>query len=133
MILGLAVMGFPLSVVVLIGAIVLVGIVVNNAIVLVDTMLQLEREGMARKDAIVHASSIRLRPVAITATTTILGLVPMLLAQGEGAQIRQPLALVLVVGLSVSTVLTLVVIPVFYQRFMPRVTPDGRSFPLPDA
>lgn len=132
-ILGLAVMGFPLSVVVLIGAIVLVGIVVNNAIVLVDTMLQLEREGMARKDAIVHASSIRLRPVAITATTTILGLVPMLLAQGEGAQIRQPLALVLVVGLSVSTVLTLVVIPVFYQRFMPRVTPDGRSFPLPDA
>lgn len=118
-VIGLAAGGFPLSVVVLIGAIVLVGIVVNNAIVLVDTMLQLERSGMPRKEAIVHASSIRLRPVAITATTTILGLVPMLLARGEGAQIRQPLALVLVVGLSVSTLLTLVVIPVFYRKFMP--------------
>lgn len=122
-VLGLAVSGFPLSVVVLIGAIVLVGIVVNNAIVLVDTMLQLEREGMERKSAIVHASSIRLRPVAITATTTILGLVPMLIGQGEGAQIRQPLALVLVVGLSVSTLLTLVVIPVFYRTFMPNTRP----------
>lgn len=121
-IIGLALAGFPLSVVVMIAAIVLVGIVVNNAIVLVDTMLQLERGGMARQDAIVHASSIRLRPVAITATTTVLGLIPMLIAQGEGAQLRQPLALVLVVGLSVSTLLTLVVIPVFYQHFMPKIS-----------
>lgn len=132
-ILGLALGNFPLSVVVLIGAIALVGIVVNNAIVLVDTMLQLERDGMGRQDAIVHASSIRLRPVAITATTTILGLVPMLLARGEGAQIRQPLALVLVVGLSVSTLLTLVVIPVFYQQFMPVVRKALSSAPPPAA
>lgn len=120
-VISLALAGFPMSVLVLIGVIVLVGIVVNNAIVLVDTMLQLERGGMPRRDAIVQASSVRLRPVLITATTTVLGLLPMLLARGEGAQLRQPLALVLVVGLSVSTVLTLVVIPVFYQQFMPKV------------
>lgn len=123
-IIGLGIAGFPLSVVVMIAAIVLVGIVVNNAIVLVDTMLQLERGGMARQDAIVEASSIRLRPVAITAMTTVLGLIPMLVARGDGAQLRQPLALVLVVGLSVSTLLTLVVIPVLYQRFMPSMR-DG--------
>lgn len=120
-VIGLALAGFPMSVLVLIGVIVLVGIVVNNAIVLVDTMLQLERSGVPREDAVVRASSIRLRPVLITATTTVLGLIPMLLARGEGAQIRQPLALVLVVGLSVSTLLTLVVIPVFYQQFMPKI------------
>lgn len=122
---GLALVGFPISVLVLIGLIVLVGIVVNNAIVLVDAMLQLERAGVPRDEAIVSASASRLRPVMITAMTTVLGLIPMLVATGEGAEIRQPLAFVLVVGLSVSTLLTLVVIPVLYQSFMPRVSSGG--------
>lgn len=129
--LALFVAGFPISILVAIGMIVLVGIVVNNAIVLVDTMLQLEREGQEREDAISHASSIRLRPVLITAMTTILGLLPMLFARGEGAEIRQPIALVLVVGLSVSTLLTLIVIPVLYQQFMPTVRAPS-LMPSPD-
>lgn len=121
-VIGLAIVGFPISVLVLIGWIVLIGIIVNNAIVLVDAMMHLERMGVERHQAIVEASATRLRPVLITATTTILALVPMLFARGEGAEMRQPLAFVLVVGLSVSTVLTLVVVPVLYQAFMPKIS-----------
>lgn len=122
-VIGLAWAGFPVSILVLIGGIVLVGIVVNNAIVLVDAMLQLERAGVARDVAVVQASRTRLRPVLITATTTVLGLLPMLISTGEGAEIRRPLAFVLVVGLTAATVLTLVVIPVFYRLFMPAPKP----------
>lgn len=105
----------PLSVVVFIGAIVLAGIVVNNAIVLVDTVLLMRRRGLDKRDAIVEAGRVRLRPVLITATTTMLGLLPMALGFGEGAEIRRPLAWVVIAGLGSSTLLTLVIIPVIYD------------------
>ena len=109
--------GLPVSVVTFIGAIVLAGIVVNNAIVLVDTILLLRRRGLAKDRAIIEACRMRLRPVMITATTTVLGLLPMALGLGEGAEIRRPLALVVIAGLSASTLLTLVVLPALYHVF----------------
>ena len=108
---ALVVAGLPISVVSLIGMIVLSGIVVNNAIVLVDYALQLLREGHEPDVAVSLAARVRLRPVLITTLTTVLGLLPMLLSTGEGAEIRQPLAFVVVTGLTSCTVLTLVVIP----------------------
>ncbi len=105
----------PISVVVFIGLIVLAGIVVNNAIVLVDYILQLRRRGLARHEAIITACAVRLRPVLITAATTVLGLLPMALSAGEGAEIRRPLAWVVTSGLLSSTVLTLLVVPVVYD------------------
>ncbi|MEL6178563.1 MAG: efflux RND transporter permease subunit, partial [Myxococcota bacterium] len=104
----------PISVVVFIGLIMLAGIVVNNAIVLVDYILQLQARGMAQHDAIVEACRIRLRPVLITTLTTVLGLIPMALGLGEGAEIRQPMALTVIAGLASSTLLTLLVIPVVF-------------------
>jgi HAE1 family hydrophobic/amphiphilic exporter-1 len=105
----------PISVVVFIGAIVLAGVVVNNAIVLVDTINRLRAEGAARDDAIVAASRLRLRPILITTMTTVLGLVPLALGVGEGAEIQAPLAITVIAGLSSSTLLTLGVIPVVYR------------------
>ncbi|HCP47881.1 MAG TPA: acriflavin resistance protein, partial [Deltaproteobacteria bacterium] len=105
----------PVSVVVLIGAIVLVGIVVNNAIVLVDCANRLTADGEDSREAIVEASRVRLRPILISTCTTVLGLLPMVLGGGEGSEIRQPLALTVIAGLVASTVLTLGVIPVLYQ------------------
>jgi len=104
----------PVSVVVLIGAIVLAGVVVNNAIVLVDTINRRRARGLSRRDAIHAASVLRLRPILITTTTTVLGLLPLALGAGEGAEIQQPLAITVIAGLSSSTLLTLVVIPVVY-------------------
>lgn len=112
---ALAMLGTPVSVVVLIGVIVLAGIVVNNAIVLIDYVIALRRRGAEKRAAIVEACSLRLRPVLITATTTVLGLLPMAMGLGEGAEIRRPLAWVVISGLAVGTVLTLVVIPLVYD------------------
>ena len=103
------------SVVVLIGVIVLAGIVVNNAIVLVDYILTLRRRGMAKRDAIVEACSVRLRPVLMTASVAILGLVPMLISSGVGAETQRPLATVVVGGLLSATLLTLFLLPVLYE------------------
>jgi HAE1 family hydrophobic/amphiphilic exporter-1 len=105
----------PISVVAVIGVIILAGIVVNNAIVLVDSILQHRREGLDIERAIVEACTIRLRPVLITTLTTVLGLLPMAFETGEGGEIRQPLALVIMAGLTSSTLLTLFVIPVVYR------------------
>jgi len=105
----------PVSVVAVIGVIILAGIVVNNAIVLVDSILQHRRDGQALERAIVEACTIRLRPVLITTLTTVLGLLPMAFESGEGGEIRQPLALVIMAGLTSSTLLTLFVIPVVYR------------------
>jgi HAE1 family hydrophobic/amphiphilic exporter-1 len=105
----------PISVVVFLGLIVLVGIVVNNAIVLVDRVNQLRRQGLERRAAIVRAGSQRLRPILMTTLTTVLGLVPLAVAGGEGAEIRAPLALVVIGGLLSSTLLTLIVVPVCYD------------------
>ena len=118
------------SVVVLIGAIVLAGVVVNNAIVLVDYANQLRDRGRTVLEAIVEAGRIRLRPILISTLTTVLGLLPMAVGTGEGSEIRQPLALVVIAGLLSSTVLTLVVIPVLYKivvRSTPTLTPTPEA------
>jgi HAE1 family hydrophobic/amphiphilic exporter-1 len=111
----LFVTGVPLSVVVFLGMIILAGIVVNNAIVLVDYINQLRREGMEKVEAIVEAGSARLRPIFMTASTTVLGLLPMALGLGDGAEIRTPMAITVVAGLISSTLLTLVIIPTVYS------------------
>ena len=103
------------SVIVLIGVVMLADIVVKNAIVLVDYINRFREEGMAREEAIVEAGRVRLRPILMTTLTTILGLVPMALGLGEGAEIRQPMAITVIGGLAVSTLLTLIVIPVVYS------------------
>jgi len=111
---GLLVTQTAVSVVVLIGAIVLCGVVVNNAIVLVDTINQQRASGVERIEAIKTAAQLRLRPILITTLTTILGLLPLALGFGEGGEIQRPLALTIIAGLTSATVLTLGVIPVVY-------------------
>jgi len=110
-------LGVPLSVVVFLGIIILAGIVVNNAIVLVDYVNQLRRRGMSKTEALIQAGSIRLRPILMTTLTTVLGLIPMALGLGEGAEIRTPMAITVIAGLTSSTLLTLVVIPTVYSLF----------------
>ena len=109
--------GIPLNVMVFLGVIMLAGIVVNNAIVLVDYINQLRRNGMAKLEAIKLAGRVRLRPILMTTATTVLGLLPMALGLGDGAEIRTPMAITVIAGLISSTVLTLVVIPTFYAIF----------------
>jgi HAE1 family hydrophobic/amphiphilic exporter-1 len=103
-----------LSVVVLIGMILLAGIVVNNAIVLIDYTNQLRAKGLEKVAALRQAGQVRLRPILMTTATTVLGLLPMAISHGEGSELRVPLALTVMGGLIVSTLLTLVVIPVVY-------------------
>ncbi|MFQ5792690.1 MAG: efflux RND transporter permease subunit, partial [Acidobacteriota bacterium] len=107
--------GKPVSVIVLIGVVMLAGIVVKNAIVLVDYINRLREQGMPKHQAIVEAGKTRLRPILMTTLTTILGLVPMALGLGEGAEIRTPMAITVIGGLAVSTLLTLIVIPTVYS------------------
>lgn len=114
---GLYVTQLPLNVIGIIGLIILVGIVVNNAIVLVDYINNRRDRGEDRNVAIMKAGPIRIRPIMMTALTTILGLVPMSMGIGEGAELSQSMAVVVIGGLSLSTVLTLVVVPVMYTIF----------------
>ena len=95
----------------------LAGIVVNNAIVLVDYINQLRQRGMKKVDAILTAGKVRLRPIMMTTSTTVLGLLPMALGFGEGAEIRTPMAITVIVGLITATVLTLIIIPTVYSVF----------------
>jgi len=108
-------------VIVLIGAIMLVGIVVNNAIVLIDAINRLRRQGLDKTEAVVRAGHIRLRPILMTTLTTILGLLPMALAWGEGSELRSPLAITVASGLAVGAFLTLVVIPAAYMIVPSRI------------
>jgi len=112
--LALKLLSLNLSIVVFLGMIMLAGIVVNNAIVLVDYVNTLRKRDMTRDEAIVLAGSVRLRPILMTTATTVLGLLPLALGMGDGAEIRSPMAIAVISGLISSTVLTLVVIPVFY-------------------
>ncbi len=114
---GLAITQTPLSVPAFIGIIMLAGIVVNNAIVLVDYVNTLRKRGMERTDAILKAGPTRLRPILMTTLTTILALSPLALGIGEGAESQAPLAIVVIGGLLSSTLLTLVIIPVVYTLF----------------
>ena len=107
--------GATLSVVSFVGAIILAGIVVNNGIVLVDHMNKLRQEGLCLKDAIIKGGLDRIRPVLITALTTMIGMFPMALAGGSGSELRSPMALTVIGGLFTATILTLLYVPIFYK------------------
>lgn len=106
--------GTALSVMALLGVIILGGLIVNNGIVLLEYVNELRREGVELREAIVRGSKIRLRPILMTALTTVFGLIPLSLGIGEGAQLQAPMARVIMGGMISSTFLTLVVIPVLY-------------------
>jgi len=112
---ALAMFGHTVNVVALIGAVMLAGIVVNNAIVLIDAVNQLRQGGLTKEEALVEAGLLRMRPILMTSSTTILGLLPMAIGLGEGAELRAPLAITVIGGLTVATALTLIVIPVLYS------------------
>ncbi|NDI36395.1 efflux RND transporter permease subunit [Chengkuizengella sediminis] len=111
---GLLITGTDLSFSALIGVIVLAGIVVNNAIVLVDYINQLKKSGESRNHSIVLAGKSRLRPILMTTFTTVLGMVPMALGIGEGTEMQQPIGIVVIFGLLVSMFFTLLFVPVMY-------------------
>ncbi|MEW6355413.1 MAG: efflux RND transporter permease subunit [Planctomycetota bacterium] len=122
---ALVLAGQNISVVVLIGVVLLAGIAVNNAIVLVDCINARRGEGMSRREAIAEAGKLRLRPILMTTTTTILGLLPMavpsmmpaFLGAGQGAEMRQPMGIAVIGGMVSSTLLTLVFVPTLYEVF----------------
>lgn len=115
--LGLLITGKDVSVVSMMGFVMLMGIVVNNAIVLVDCINRLRLEGMTMDEAIINAGAVRMRPVLMTAVTTVLGLLPLALGLGDGAEMIQPVAIVCIGGLIYGTLTTLVIIPVMYKLF----------------
>ncbi|MDO9694183.1 MAG: efflux RND transporter permease subunit [Candidatus Latescibacteria bacterium] len=122
---GLALTGTPISVIAVIGAIMLAGIVVNNGIVLVDRINQLRRDHDL-ENAVRLAGRERLRPILMTTATTVLGLLPMALGLGEGAELRAPLAITVIWGLTLATLLTLVVVPAAYALITPGRTERER-------
>ncbi len=107
--------GSPASVVVFIGLILLVGLVVKNAIILIDKVNQLREAGVAKREALVEGARSRLRPIVMTTMTALFGFMPLALAFGEGSEVRSPMAITVIGGLLVSTLLTLLVIPVVYD------------------
>ncbi len=117
----------PINVVVMIGLVMLGGIVVNNAIVLVDAVNQLRAEGGPLHEALRQAGLRRMRPILMTTGTTVLGLLPMALGLGEGGELRAPLAITVIGGLTVATLLTLFVIPVLYELVERRREPTAQA------
>jgi HAE1 family hydrophobic/amphiphilic exporter-1 len=113
-VLGLWITSSTISVVVFIGLILLAGIVVNNAIVLIDLINKLRASGMDKVKAIMEGGRARLRPILMTMLTTTLGLLPLAIGIGEGAEVRAPMAITVIGGLTISTLLTLIFIPVVY-------------------
>jgi len=112
---GIFLMGDNISVVSFIGLILLMGIVINNGIMLVDFINRKRKEGLTTYDAILFAAPVRLRPILMTTLTTVVGLMPLLFAAAEGAEMQRPLGAVVVFGLSFSTMITLILIPVLYM------------------
>ncbi|MFA7617577.1 MAG: efflux RND transporter permease subunit [Thiohalomonadaceae bacterium] len=121
--LSLVVTGLPLSMPVWLGLIMLSGIVVNNAIVLVEYVELARARGLSRDAAIVEAARLRLRPVMMTTLTTVMGMLPLALGWGEGAEMLQPLAVAMVGGLSLSLFVTLMLVPIVYRWFHPERAP----------
>ncbi len=115
--LGLFLTGQEVSVIAMIGFVMLAGIIVNNGIVLVDYINQLRMEGTEKREAIVEAGVTRMRPILMTALTTILGLAAMAVGVGTGAEMMQPVAIVTIGGLLYATLMTLFVVPVLYDLF----------------
>jgi len=126
---GLMTTGTEITVIVLIGTIMLVGIVVNNAIVLIDAINRFRRAGVDKLEAVVRAGHVRLRPILMTTLTTVLALLPMAVAWGEGSELRSPLAITVASGLTLSTLLTLVVIPAAYMAIPSRITIETADEP----
>jgi cobalt-zinc-cadmium resistance protein CzcA len=118
---GLKLFGMYLSVSASVGFIALFGIAILNGLVMVEFFRTLEGEGKERREAVVEGAEMRLRPVLMTAATTALGLLPMVWASGVGSEIQRPLAVVVVFGVVTSTLLTLMVLPVLYDRLGPKV------------
>jgi HAE1 family hydrophobic/amphiphilic exporter-1 len=114
-ILALKLSGSAVSVVVFIGLIMLVGIVVKNAIVLIDRVNQLREAGVPKREALAQGAESRLRPIVMTTLCTLIGFAPLAFGWGEGAEVRAPMALTVIGGLAVSTLLTLIVIPIVYD------------------
>ena len=114
---GLFLWGMTVNLPVLIGFILLEGIAVNNGIVMIDYVNQLVRSGVEKKEAILRGCATRLRPVLLTALTTILGMLPMAMTKSSGAEMRAPIAVTVLAGLDATTFLTLFVIPIIYSMF----------------
>jgi HAE1 family hydrophobic/amphiphilic exporter-1 len=123
---GLFLTGSALGVMPFVGMIMVVGVVVNNAIVLVDYTNTLRARGVPLYDAILTSGRRRLRPILMTTLTTILGLIPLALARGEGSEFWNPMAIAVIGGLSLSTLVTLVFVPVSYYLIEERI--KGRTF-----
>jgi len=119
-ILGIVISGKTLSLPSGMGVIILTGIIVNNGIVMIDYINQLRRKGMEKMEAIVEGAATRLRPILMTASTTILGMLPMALSHAEGSEARSVVATSIIGGLLVGTILTLIVIPALYSLFEKR-------------
>jgi HAE1 family hydrophobic/amphiphilic exporter-1 len=114
-ILAMALTGQTVNVISIIGMVVLVGLVVDNAIVKIDYTNQLRKAGAGLREAVAESSQVRLRPILMSTLSTLFGLIPMALGLEEGAELMQPLAIVVIGGLTVSTFLTLLLIPVLYE------------------
>lgn len=115
--LGLWITGMEISTIALLGFLVLCGVVVNNGIVFVDCANQLRAEGMEKREALVEAGKRRMRPILMTAITTILGLLTLAFGIGQGADMLQPMAIVIIFGLTYATLLTLFIVPSLYEIF----------------
>jgi multidrug efflux pump subunit AcrB len=120
-----------LSVISFMGIIMMAGIVVSNGILLVDYTNRLRRNGIPLQEAVIRAGRTRLRPILMTTVTTILALAPMAIGLGEGSESNAPMAIAVIGGLAVSTVLTLLFIPTLYtifeERFKPRIASEGND------
>ena len=114
---GLFITGQRISMMSLLGVLMLEGIVVNNAIVLIDYIQQLRGKGLCKREAVVEAGRTRMRPILVTTLTTILAMIPMLLSGAEGAEVFRPMAATVIFGLACSTIISLLVIPILYEKF----------------
>jgi len=106
-----------LSIVSMMGFVMMMGIIVNNGIVLVDCINRFRLEGMEKREAIIQAGAVRMRPVLMTAATTILGLVPLAIGIGNGAEMVQPVAIACIGGFLYATIMTLFIVPIMYNKF----------------
>jgi HAE1 family hydrophobic/amphiphilic exporter-1 len=136
-VLSLMVTGHTIDVMAIIGAMLLAGIVVNNAIVLIDSVNQLREKGMSKREALVQGGLQRMRPILMTTGTTVLGLLPMALGLGEGGELQAPMGITVIGGLALGTVLTLVVIPIVYtvldrKSYVPQESPVPSPLPASD-
>lgn len=132
-VLGLWFADLSISVIALIGVIFLAGVVVNNAIVLIDAVNRFRHDGLEKLEAVVKAGHVRLRPILMTTLTTVLGLLPMAIGFGEGSELRTPLAVVVSTGLFLATFLTLLVVPAVYMIVPSSVTTKEEEEDLENA